>query len=125
MEKIRVTKKDYFGVLRGLVEGAELENKDAVLEFIDHEVELLGKKRKTQTATQKANEGLKENIVNFLTENKGNKYTVTDLIAQVPEFQELEVTLTNQKVSALCKQLVDGGDIKKITEKKKSLFYVD
>lgn len=63
--------------------------------------------------------------LNFLTENKGNKYTVTDLIAQVPEFQELEVALTNQKVSALCKQLVDGGDIKKITEKKKSLFYVD
>ena len=34
MEKTRVTKQDYFGVLRGLVEGAELENKDAVLEFV-------------------------------------------------------------------------------------------
>ena len=120
----KITKKERF---EGIVKIAENLGNEGLKEFALHEIELLENKRnsKTATATQKANEGLKENIVNFLTENKGNKYTVTDLIAQVPEFQELEVTLTNQKVSALCKQLVDGGDIKKITEKKKSLFYVD
>lgn len=120
----KITKKERF---EEIVKIAENLGNEGLKEFALHEIELLENKRnsKTATATQKANEGLKENIVNFLTENKGNKYTVTDLIAQVPEFQELEVTLTNQKVSALCKQLVDGGDIKKITEKKKSLFYVD
>ena len=120
----KITKKERF---EEIVKIAENLGNEGLKEFALHEIELLENKRnsKTATATQKANEGLKENIVNFLTENKGNKYTVTDLIAQVPEFQELEVTLTNQKVSALCKQLVDGGDIKKITETKKSLFYVD
>ena len=120
----KITKKERF---EEIVKIAENLGNEGLKEFALHEIELLENKRnsKTATATQKANEGLKENIVNFLTENKGNKYTVTDLIAQVPEFQELEVTLTKQKVSALCKQLVDGGDIKKITEKKKSLFYVD
>ena len=120
----KITKKERF---EEIITIAENLGNEGLKEFALHEIELLENKRnsKTATATQKANEGLKENIVNFLTENKGNKYTVTDLIAQVPEFQELEVTLTNQKVSALCKQLVDGGDIKKITEKKKSLFYVD
>ena len=120
----KITKKERF---EEIVKIAENLGNEGLKEFALHEIELLENKRnsKTATATQKANEGLKENIVNFLTENKGNKYTVTDLIAQVPEFQELEVTLTNQKVSALCKQLVDGGDIKKIAEKKKSLFYVD
>lgn len=120
----KITKKERF---EEIVKIAENLGNEGLKEFALHEIELLENKRnsKTATATQKANEGLKENIVNFLTENKGNKYTVTDLIAQVPEFQELEVTLTNQKVSALCKQLVDGGDIKKVTEKKKSLFYVD
>ena len=120
----KITKKERF---EEIVKIAENLGNEGLKEFALHEIELLENKRnsKTATTTQKANEGLKENIVNFLTENKGNKYTVTDLIAQVPEFQELEVTLTNQKVSALCKQLVDGGDIKKITEKKKSLFYVD
>lgn len=120
----KITKKERF---EEIVKIAENLGNEGLKEFALHEIELLENKRnsKTATATQKANEGLKENIVNFLTENKGNKYTITDLIAQVPEFQELEVTLTNQKVSALCKQLVDGGDIKKITEKKKSLFYVD
>lgn len=120
----KITKKERF---EEIVKIAENLGNEGLKEFALHEIELLENKRnsKTATATQKANEGLKENIVNFLTENKGNKYTVTDLIAQVPEFQELEVTLTNQKVSALCKQLVDGGDIKKIIEKKKSLFYVD
>lgn len=120
----KITKKERFEEIAKIAENL---GNEGLKEFALHEIELLENKRnsKTATATQKANEGLKENIVNFLTENKGNKYTVTDLIAQVPEFQELEVTLTNQKVSALCKQLVDGGDIKKITEKKKSLFYVD
>ena len=120
----KITKKERF---EEIVKIAENLGNEGLKEFALHEIELLENKinSKTATATQKANEGLKENIVNFLTENKGNKYTVTDLIAQVPEFQELEVTLTNQKVSALCKQLVDGGDIKKIIEKKKSLFYVD
>ena len=107
----KITKKERF---EEIVKIAENLGNEGLKEFALHEIELLENKRnsKTATATQKANEGLKENIVNFLTENKGNKYTVTDLIAQVPEFQELEVTLTNQKVSALCKQLVDGGDIK-------------
>lgn len=120
----KITKRERF---EEIVKIAENLGNEGLKEFALHEIELLENKRnsKTATATQKANEGLKENIVNFLTENKGNKYTVTDLIAQVSEFQELEVTLTNQKVSALCKQLVDGGDIKKVTEKKKSLFYVD
>lgn len=120
----KITKRERF---KEIVKIAENLGNEGLKEFALHEIELLENKRnsKTATATQKANEGLKENIVNFLTENKGNKYTVTDLIAQVLEFQELEVTLTNQKVSALCKQLVDGGDIKKVTEKKKSLFYVD
>lgn len=120
----KITKRERF---EEIVKIAENLGNEGLKEFALHEIELLENKRnsKTATATQKANEGLKENIVNFLTENKGNKYTVTDLIAQVLEFQELEVTLTNQKVSALCKQLVDGGDIKKVTEKKKSLFYVD
>ena len=120
----KITKKERF---EEIIKIAENLGNEGLKEFALHEIELLENKRnsKTATATQKANEGLKENIVNFLTENKGNKYTVTDLIAQVSEFQELEVTLTNQKVSALCKQLVDGGDIKKIIEKKKSLFYVD
>lgn len=120
----KITKRERF---EEIVKIAENLGNEGLKEFALHEIELLENKRnsKTATATQKANEGLKENIVNFLTENKGNKYTVTDLIAQVPEFQELEVTLTNQKVSALCKQLVDNHDIQKVTEKKKSLFYVD
>ena len=120
----KITKKERF---EEIVKIAENLGNEGLKEFALHEIELLENKRnsKTATATQKANEGLKENIVNFLTENKGNKYTVTDLIAQVPEFQELEVALTNQKVSALCKQLVDGGDIKKIMAKNKGLFYVD
>lgn len=117
MEKTRVTKRDYFGVLRGLVEGAELENKDAVLEFIDHEVELLGKKRKTQTATQKANEGLVEDIFNYLVEI-GKPVTASELIA------EAKLEFSNQKVSALLKKLVDAGRVTKVTEKKKSYFSV-
>ena len=53
MEKIKVTKKDLFGALRGLVEGAEVENKEGLLEFIDNEVARLAKRASQQTKTQK------------------------------------------------------------------------
>lgn len=71
------------------------------------------------TATQVANKGLKE----ILLANLGNEpKTVTEIIKSIPQFVEME--MSNQKCSALVKQLVDSGKVVKVTEKGKSLFYL-
>ena len=112
MENKRVTKKEYFEILRGIVEG-----NDELVAFIDHEVELLSKKSNVRTKTQIENDAIVEDIYNYLAEI-GRPVTVTELIA------EAQLEFTNQKVSALLKKLVDAGRVVKVTDKKKSYFSV-
>ena len=57
------------------------------------------------TATQTANEGFKEPILAGITED--GKYTITDLIKAVPEISEL----SNQRVSAIVRQMVETGSL--------------
>ena len=72
---------------------------------------------KTPTKAQKENEIIMTNILNALA-SIGEPTTVTDLLAHGIEGYEL----TNQKVSALLKKLVDAGKVTKTIEKKKSYF---
>ena len=91
-----------------------------LVEFIKHEIELLDKKNSTDkkpTATQVANEALKNTILDYMEPSIG--YTVTDIIKGVEECSEL----SNQKVSALMRALKDEGKVTK-TEGKKTLFYL-
>ena len=112
MENKRVTKKEYFEILRGIVEG-----NDELVAFIDHEVELLSKKSNVRTKAQIENDAIVEDIFNYLAEI-GRPVTVTELIA------EAHLEFTNQKVSALLKKLVDAGRVVKVADKKKSYFSV-
>ena len=87
--------------------------------FIDHELELLSKKNsaeKKPTAQQTANEGIKVAIVEGMEQNR--LYTVTEIIKSVPECAEM----TNQRVSALLRQLVDSGAVKRTEDKRKAYF---
>ena len=89
------------------------------VKFIDHELELLAKKNsaeKKPTAVQVANEGLKTAILNFMI--VGQKYTITDLMKSVPELADL----SNQRVSALVRQLKDADLVVRTEEKRKAYF---
>ena len=68
------------------------------------------------TATQTANEGYKEAILNALEVGKG--YTITDLIKGVPALSDL----TNQRVSAIVRQMVEAGTLKREEIKRKAYF---
>lgn len=93
-----------------------------VINFVNHEIELLDKKhsKTSQTKTQKENELIKENIVKVLTEID-RPVTITEL---QNESAEMEV-YSNQKLSALLKQLVQSGIVTKTVDKKKSYFSVE
>lgn len=87
--------------------------------FIDHELELLAKKNsaeKKPTAVQVANEGIKAEILEGM--EVGKKYTITDLMKTVPACAEL----SNQRVSALVRQLVTDGSVERTEEKRKAYF---
>ena len=81
MEK-KITKKEMFGRLIKIVEGANIEDTDAVVEFLNHEIELVSKKRNGQTKTQKENEKLVEVVFEGIA-NAGHPVTVTELFKAV------------------------------------------
>jgi hypothetical protein len=88
-------------------------------DFIKHELELLAKKNsadKKPTAQQTANEAVKTAILDGMEVNR--LYTITELIKEIPECADM----TNQKVSALVRQLVDAGSVAKTVDKRKSYF---
>ena len=89
------------------------------VKFIDHELELLSKKNsaeKKPTAVQVANEGIKDAIYDAMQENR--LYTITEIIKEVAECADL----TNQRVSALIRQMRDDGKVERIEEKRKAYF---
>ena len=68
------------------------------------------------TATQKANEGYKTAIREFM--EVGKKYTITDLMKEVVELADL----SNQRVSALVRQLKEEELVERTEEKRKAYF---
>ena len=113
----RVTKREYFGEV---VKMAENLGRTDIVEFAQHEIELLDKKAssKVTTKTQKENEGIKEIIKNFLNETPNEMFTITQLQEKVEDLKDY----SNQKISALVSQLVKANEIDKIVDKKKSYF---
>lgn len=115
---MKITKKDYFRMLANVVANAEVENKEGLMQFIDHEIGLLEKKKSVNTAKKAKTDAEVEEVYEALA-RVAKPVTVTELL---PEFAEK--AYTNQKVSALLKKLVDADRVVKVTEKKKSYFSV-
>ena len=116
----KITKKEMFAMVAKVVENSEVTNKAEMLEFIAHEVELLEKKnsKTAPTKTQKENEVLMAQLLEALAEFD-RPITVSELMK---ESSHEVATLSNQKLSALLKKLVDTQKVVKSTEKKKSYF---
>lgn len=116
MSEKRVFKKDYLGELKILAEDAGRED---LVDFCEKEIEKLANRKTSQTKNQKENEGIKETILEVLA-GLEEPVTITDLL----KADERVAEYSNQKISALVKQLVDAGKIEKIVDKKKSYFKI-
>lgn len=68
------------------------------------------------TKTQVANEGFKSIIVDNM--EHGRLYTITEIAKEMPFGEEL----SNQRVSALVRQLKDAGIVVRTEEKRKAYF---
>ena len=115
----KMTKKDYFNTLLTL---DEVKSNPALVEFINHELELLAKKNsaeKKPTAQQVANAGVAEAILSHMNAEPNRLFSITELIKEVPACADL----TNQRVSAIVRGMI-GVSVERIEEKRKAFFRV-
>lgn len=100
-------------VLNGEPLTAEISEK---LTALLHSVEKKNSADKKPTAQQTANEGIKAAILEAMEPD--TLYTVTDLLKSVPACAEL----TNQRVSALLRQMKEDGLVQRTEDKRKAFF---
>ena len=118
MEKM--TKKDMFGRLIEIVEGANVADAEVLIEGLNHEIELVSKKRNGMTKAQKENEELVEVIYEAIA-NAGRKVTATEVFEMV---RDNEKFTSAQKVSALITKLKKAERIVRTEDKKKAYFSI-
>ena len=115
----KLTKSMKYDILLNIPAVAE---NDMLVEFINHEKELLAKKNisstgeKKLTAVQKANEEIKTAILDCMVPTV--EYTISDLIKTVPECADFNTS----KVSALVKQLVVAEKVTRVERKGRAYF---
>ena len=111
----KITKREVIGMM---MNEEVVKANPTYVAYLENELALLNKKaqNKKATKTQEQNVGIKATILEVLaTIGSG---TVTDIQNGNEELS----TLSNQKVSALVRQLVESGEVVKTTDKKKSIF---
>ena len=123
----KITKRDKFTAVLSMLNSidptttvAEGITAEELVDFVNHELELLAKKNsadKKPTEKQTENIGIKETILDVLTEN-GGLMTVTDVQKASAELGEL----SNQRISALLRQLVADNAVERIEDKRKAYF---
>lgn len=126
MENKKVTKREYFEMIKGIC-----ADREDIVNFCNREIELLNNKRNSgNTKNQGQLREIAEMLLNELAKC-GTPKTISDLMASSEVIRNYTYidgketkNLTNQKISAIFKQLVDSKELVKITEKKKSYFSI-
>ena len=111
----KITKREVIGMM---MNEEVVKANPTYVAYLENELALLDKKaqNKKATKTQEQNVGIKATILKVLaTIGSG---TVTDIQNGNEELS----ALSNQKVSALVRQLVESGEVVRTTDKKKSIF---
>ena len=111
----KITKREVIGMM---MKEEVVKANPTYVAYLENELALLDKKaqNKKATKTQEQNVGIKATILEVLaTIGSG---TVTDIQNGNEELS----AFSNQKVSALVRQLVESGEVVKTTDKKKSIF---
>ena len=121
MTNKKMTKRDYFNNLLNL---DSVKTNPDLVNFINHELELLDKKNANKSskpsAVQVANEGIKEEILECLADSPNRGFTISEMQKEFPCCAEL----SNQRVSALVRQLVESGKVIRTEEKRKAVFRI-
>ena len=117
----KMTKREKFEMLAKI---AEVKANPMLAEFIEHELELLAKKNASGsgklTAVQVANNGIKEEILECMSNEPNRLFTISEMMKLFPCCADL----SNQRVSALIRQLIADGKVERLEEKRKAVFRI-
>ena len=124
MAEKKITKRDMFNEIIKMMNGEQMSvSSQAVIDFANHEIELLNKKSSSssgkQTKTQLENESYKEIILETL-KTADKPITISELMRR----NETIAELSNQRVSAMLSQLWKVEKIVRTYEKKKAYFSI-
>ena len=110
----KMTLKDYFNEVIAL---ATANDRPDLVAFAEGRIAVLDKKagNKKPTKTQEENVAIKDEIMSVLTSEGA---TVTEIQSK----SEMLGGLSNQRVSALLRQMITDGTVVKSVDKKKSYF---
>ena len=112
----KMTKRDAFNIIISILAESGVNNAADLIDVMEHEIELLDKKRSTAkkpTKTQLENEVHKTRIVEFLA-TVDAPVTITDIQKGVPEFAEFSTSKMTHLLTALIKAgMVEREEIKK------------
>ena len=123
MDNTKMTKKDWFAMVREVVSKAEMTEveKNGALAFIDREVELLNKKSSNSrdTKKQQENKALAEVVVAELAK-LGKPMAISEMI----KASEVLGAYSTQKLTPILKALKDEQRVVMTTEKKRNYYSV-
>ena len=113
----KITKKE---VINAMLADVAINGNATYVAYLENELALIEKKaaNKKSTKTQEENKGIKSVILDTLASIGSG--TITDIQNANSDLAKL----SNQKVSALVRQLVENGKVVKTIDKKKSIFSV-
>jgi hypothetical protein len=121
MTEKKITKRESFTEIKGILLANGYERLAGVME---HELELLAKKNASGngklTAAQIANEGIKSEILECMKEEPNRLFTISEMQKVFPCCADL----SNQRVSALVRQLVADKKVERLEEKRKAVFRI-
>ena len=112
----KVTKRDNFNAI---IEVLKAQGEDALVEVMEHEIELLNKKSNKPSKADVQRKADNEALANRVLEVLDKPMTASE-IAKVLSTDEVQYS--NQKISAILRQL--GDKVAKTVEKGKSYFSV-
>ena len=112
----KVTKKEYYELIKGVIENSDVAEKEVLVEFINKQItqiEIKAEKARIRAAEKKvAGDELRELVKSVLT----NEFQTADEITNQIEGEEI----TKAKVIARLSQLVKNGDAEKTDVKVES-----
>lgn len=113
----KITKRENINTLLSI---EEVKNNPTLVEFLNHEIELLDKRNENRsskpTKKQKENTDVKAAIVEAM--EKGKAYQIKDMLKTFDCLAEM----SNQRVSALLRQLIKEGAVIRTEEKRVAYF---
>lgn len=127
MEKTKTpTRKEMFTSVSDFLASHDADA--ALIDFINHQIDLVSRKsatgEKKLTKEQEQNLAYTEQI--FQTMETGRRYSVAELMKELPFIEEYNDTHENdfsmQKFTSLVKPLIESGRVIKTVEKRKTYY---